>query len=137
MQQASLGAHARPHDILQRAGLVAVELRHAVPVAAARNEACHVDDQLAKAFELGFEAREDRFAGPDVGRDHFDDAGVQFAGFDFECFIVDGVGVVGALECVVAAICERFFAAGPADVVFCCGIFEFGLFLLPSAKDQM
>lgn len=137
MQQSRFRAHARPHDVLQRAGLVALELRHAVAVAAARYEARDVDDQLAKGLELGFEAREDCFAGPDIGGDHFDDGGVQFAGFGFQGFTMDGVGIVGALEGVVAAIGERFFAAGPADVVFCCGIFEFGLFLLPSAKDQM
>ena len=42
---------------------------------------------------------------------------------------MDRVGVVGALERVVAAISEGFFAAGPADVVFGGGVFEFGLFV--------
>jgi hypothetical protein len=39
---------------------------------------------------------------------------------------MDGIGVVGALEGVVAAVGEGFLAAGPADVVFCGGVFEFG-----------
>jgi hypothetical protein len=51
---------------------------------------------------------------------------VQFAGFGFEGGVVDGVGVVGALEGVVAAVREGFFAARPADVVFRFGLFDFG-----------
>ena len=126
MQQSRFRAHARAHDVLQSAGFVAFELRHAVAVAAACYEAGDVDDQLAEGFKFGFEAWEDFFAGPDVGRDHFDDGRVQLAGFCFESGVVDRVGVVRALEGVVAAVGEGFFAAGPADVVFCGGVFEFG-----------
>ena len=129
MQQSRLRAHARPHDVLQRAGFVAFQLRHTIAVAAACYEARDVDDQLAERFEFSFEAGEDGFAGPDVGGDHFDDGGVQLAGFGFESGIVDWVGIVGALEGVVAAVGEGFFAAGPADVVFGGGVFEFGLFV--------
>jgi hypothetical protein len=126
VQQSRFGANAGSHNLLQRAGFVAVELRHAVAVAAAGHEACDVDDQAAEGFEFRFEAGQGFFAGPDVGGDHFDDVRVEFAGFGFEGGVVDGVGVVGALEGVVAAVCEGFFAAGPADVVFRFGLFDFG-----------
>lgn len=47
---------------------------------------------------------------------------------------MDGIGVVGALEGVVAAVGEGFLAAGPADVVFCGGVFEFGFGFVVSGQ---
>ena len=129
MQKSRLRAHARAHDVLQRTGFVALELRYAVAVAATCYETRDVDDQLAERFEFRFKAREDFLAGPDVGGNHLHDGGVQLTGLGFEGGVMDGIGVVGALEGVVAAIGEGFFAAGPADVVFCRGVFEFGLFV--------
>ena len=105
MQQSRLGAHARADNLLQRAGLVAVELGYAIPIAGAGYEACYVDDQAAEGFEFRFETWQGVFAGPDVGGDHFDNVRVQFTGFGFEGGVVDGVGVVRALESVVAAVC--------------------------------
>jgi hypothetical protein len=49
---------------------------------------------------------------------------------------VDGVRVVGAFEGVVAARGEGFFAAGPADVVFGGGVFEFCCSLVNS-RDEL
>ena len=105
MQQSRLGAHTCADNLLQRAGLVAVELGYAIPIAGAGYEACYVDDQAAEGFEFRFEAWQGVFAGPDVGGDHFDNVRVQFTGFGFEGGVVDGVGVVRALESVVAAVC--------------------------------
>ena len=105
MQQSRLGAHTCADNLLQRAGLVAVELGYAIPIAGAGYEACYVDDQAAEGFEFRFEAWQSIFAGPDVGGDHFDNVRVQFTGFGFEGGVVDGVGVVRALESVVAAVC--------------------------------
>lgn len=67
MQQSRLRAHARPHDVLQRTGFVALELRHAVAVAASGYEARDVDDQLAEGLEFRFKAGKDFLARPDVG----------------------------------------------------------------------
>ena len=105
MQQSRLGAHTRADNLLQRAGLVAVELGYAITIAATGHKTRYVDDQAAKGFELRFEAWQGIFAGPDVGGDHFDNVRVQFTGFGFEGGVVDGVGVVRALESVVAAVC--------------------------------
>ena len=49
---------------------------------------------------------------------------------------MDWVGVVGAFEGVVAAICEGFFAAGPADVVLCFGLFDFGYVWIILVSDD-
>jgi hypothetical protein len=126
VQQSRFCAYTSPHDLLKSTGFVTGEFGDAVAIAAASYEACYVDDQFAQRFEFRFEAWQDFFAGPDVGRHHLDDFGVERARFGFERGVVDGVRVVGAFEGVVAAVCESLFAAGPADVILCFGLFDFG-----------
>lgn len=126
VQQSGFRAHAAAHDFLEGSRHVALELRGAVAVAAAGDERRDIDDEAAEGFEFALEAREHGLGGPDVGAGHFDDGGVELAGFGFEGGVVDRVGVVAALEGVEAAVGERFFAAGPADVILCLGVFEFG-----------
>jgi hypothetical protein len=126
VQQSRFGAHTGADDFFQRAGLVSIEFRHTITITAASYEACNIDNEVAEGFEFRFEARQGVFAGPDVGGHHFDDVRVEFAGFGFEGSVVDGVGVVGALESIVAAVCESLFATGPADVVFRFGLLDLG-----------
>jgi hypothetical protein len=62
---------------------------------------------------------------------------VQLAGLGFEGGIVDGVGVVGAFESVVASVCESLFATRPADVVFRLGLLDLGCGRIVLARKPM
>jgi hypothetical protein len=125
MQQTSFGRNATADDVLESAGLVGFKFGHTVSITTRCHKRRNVDDEMTELFERLSETREDRSVRPDIVICEFREIRISFACFLLQVCVVNRIRVERAFQCIVSAIGESLFAAGPAEAVVGLGFLEF------------